>query len=123
MTLHFANFALIACLAIPAFGQPDLTANNIASYEAETAEQRRHFLFAHTIGSATPYLAAAADAGLDQISNKPKEWGQGAQGYGQRIGSRFGRLTMSTVFSEATEAAFGLDTRYLPSRSRGFLRR
>jgi|SRR5580704_13795037 hypothetical protein len=123
MTLRFTNLALIACLAIPAFGQADLTANNVASYEAETAEQRRHLLFAHTIGSAAPYLAAAADAGLDQISNKPKEWGQGAQGYGRRVGSRFGRLTMATAFSEGTEAALGLDSRYIPSRSRGFMRR
>src|SRR5271165_6234739 len=110
MTLRLTNFALIACLAIPAFAQADLTAVDMKNYDAETAEQRWHFLFVDTIGSPAPYLAAAADAGLDQIFNKPKEWGQGAQGYGRRIGSRFGRLAMSTAFSEATEAAFGLDT-------------
>jgi hypothetical protein len=123
MSLRLTRFVLIAALAIPAFGQDDLTAVNMLSYKPETAAQRWHTFFVDTIGSPAPYEAAAADAGLDQILNKPKEWGQGAHGYGQRIGSRFGRLAITTTISEATEAAFGLDTRYIPSGRRGFLRR
>jgi hypothetical protein len=123
MLPRFTNLALVAFLAIPVFGQDDLTSVNMLNYEPETAVQRWHTFFLDTVGSPAPYIAAAADAGLDQIYDKPKEWGQGAQGYGQRIGSRFGRLAITTTISEATEAAFGLDTRYIPSGRRGFLRR
>lgn len=122
MRLCILTFLLIGSSAFPALSE-DLSAGDLTNYKPETPKQRWNQLLVDTVGSPAPYLAAAAAAGIDQISNKPKEWGQGAEGFGDRFGSRFGRYAMTTTFSEATEAAFGLDTRYVRSGSRGFWRR
>jgi len=36
-------------------------------------------------------LRAAAGAGITQATNTPAEWGQGAEGFGKRLGSAFGK--------------------------------
>jgi hypothetical protein len=116
-------FAFVTSIAFPAFGQEDLTAADMTSYKPETAAQRWNHLFVDTVASPAPYFAAAGAAGIDHLFNKPKEWGQGAEGYGDRVGSRFGRFMMTATISQATEAAFGLETRYVRSGSKGFLHR
>ncbi len=47
-----------------------------------------------------PIAGAAFAAGINQWSNAPPEWGQGAEGFGRRLGSNF------------AIAAFGTTTRY-----------
>lgn len=114
--------ALLMLGNISVFGE-DVTAANMTGYVPETAEQRWHHYLLDVAISPAPYIAAAGAAGIDHLSNKPKEWGQGARGYADRFGSRFGRFTMTATISQGMEAALGLETRYIRSGSKGFWRR
>ena len=44
----------------------------------------------HAVGPAA-VLRAGAGAGITQATNTPSEWGQGAAGFGKRLGSAFGK--------------------------------
>ncbi len=62
------------------------------------------------------FLRSGASAGFGQLRDRPKEWGEGAEGFGRRFASSYAEhLTYSTL-------VFGLssllheDNRYLPSQ-------
>jgi hypothetical protein len=59
-----------------------------------------------------PLAAAAFAAGIGQAYNTPPEWPQGAEGYGQRIGSAFGIAAISTTTLYGLADAFQQDTLY-----------
>jgi hypothetical protein len=68
-------------------------------------------------------LRAAAGAGVNQATDTPHEWGQGAQGFGKRIGSAFGKHLVKTAIqypvSRFRHEAFG----YQRSSEHGFKKR
>jgi len=70
-----------------------------------------------------PITVAAGIAGFNQIYNSPPEWGQGAQGYGKRVGSNFGIGTIGTTSRFALAAAFKEDTLYYRCECTGVMRR
>jgi hypothetical protein len=49
---------------------------------------------------------------VNQFNNSPPEWGQGAQGYGKRIGSDFGIVAVATTTRYGLAQAFKQDTLY-----------
>jgi hypothetical protein len=59
-----------------------------------------------------PIVGAGLAAGINQLSNAPPEWGQGAQGYGKRIGSDFGIAGIGTTARYGLAEAFKEDTLY-----------
>lgn len=64
-------------------------------------------------------LGAAAGAGVRQAENTPHEWGQGARGYGLRIGNGYaGHIMRSTMMSGAA-AVLHEDNRYIRSGQTG----
>jgi hypothetical protein len=70
-----------------------------------------------------PIVGSALAAGLGQIGNSPPEWGQGAEGYGKRIGSDFGLAATATTFRYGLAEAFKEDTLYYRCDCRGFISR
>jgi hypothetical protein len=70
-----------------------------------------------------PVAVAAVIGGIDQYDNSPPEWGQGAQGYGKRIGSNFGIEAIGTTSRFALAAAFKEDTLYYRCDCAGVMRR
>jgi hypothetical protein len=66
-----------------------------------------------------PLVAAAFAAGIGQAYNTPPEWRQGAQGYGERIGSAFGIAAVSTTTFYGLAAALKEDTLYYRCECRG----
>jgi hypothetical protein len=70
-----------------------------------------------------PLFGAAFAAGIGQSSNSPPEWGQGAEGYGKRIGSDFGLAATATTFRYGLAEAFKEDTLYYRCDCRGFISR
>ena len=66
-----------------------------------------------------PIVAAGFAAGVNQLSNTPPEWHQGAEGYGKRFGSDFGIATVSTTTRYALSEAFKEDTLYYSCECRG----
>ena len=59
-----------------------------------------------------PIVGAAFAAGINQLSNAPPEWNQGAKGFGKRFGSDFGIAVIGTTTRYGLAEAFKEDTLY-----------
>ncbi len=70
-----------------------------------------------------PILGAAFSAGINQATNTPPEWGQGAAAYGERFGSNFGITAVTTTARYTLAEVFREDTLYYRCECKGFLPR
>ena len=59
-----------------------------------------------------PLAGAGVAAGINQWSNAPPEWGQGAEGFGKRFGSDFAIAAIGTTTRYGLAEAFKEDTLY-----------
>ena len=59
-----------------------------------------------------PIAGAGVAAGINQWSNAPPEWGQGAKGFGKRFGSDFAIAAIGTTTRYGLAEAFKEDTLY-----------
>jgi hypothetical protein len=66
---------------------------------------------------------SAARAGLDQRSNSPEEWGQGADAYSKRFASIVGRSAIRNTLAFGLDSTLHQDPRYFRSGGTGFWRR
>ena len=62
-------------------------------------------------------------AGIDQWSDSPEEWGQGAKGYGKRFASGLGRNAIQQTVTYGLDEALQLDTGFERSKRKGFFPR
>lgn len=65
----------------------------------------------------------AAFAGLDQLTNSPKEWGQDGGGYLKRFATQRGQFQIGAFCGFAAGSLLHEDPRFFPSHRRGFLPR
>jgi hypothetical protein len=65
-------------------------------------------------------LRVAASAGINQWNDNPKEWGQGAEGYGKRFASNLGGNVIRQSVTYGLSEAFRLDTGFERSKRKGF---
>ena len=63
---------------------------------------------------------AAMSAGLDQAHNKPEEWGQGWDAYGQRYGNIEGQYLVQKTVNFLMSSSFHEDNRYFGSGEHRF---
>ena len=70
-----------------------------------------------------PVVGAALAAGINQWTNSPPEWGQGAEGFGKRFGSDFGIAAIGTTTRYGLAEAFREDTLYYRCQCSGPLPR
>jgi len=70
-----------------------------------------------------PVVGAGIAAGINQLSNSPPEWKQGAVGYGKRFASDFGIAAVSTTARYGLSEAFKEDALYYRCDCRGALPR
>jgi hypothetical protein len=68
-------------------------------------------------------LRSAAGAGIRQASGTPKEWGGGAEAYGERVGSGYAQHFIDRTLQYGISSALHEDNRYFVSGQTGFLRR
>lgn len=68
-------------------------------------------------------IGPAIGAGIGQWRDTPPEWGQGADAYGVRYASGFGRSVISHTIEFGFAAADHEDTRFFPSNETGVWRR
>lgn len=66
-----------------------------------------------------PIAGSAVAAGINQWTNSPPEWNQGAKGYGRRFASNFGIGTVGTTALFGLAAVFKEDTLYYPCECSG----
>jgi len=76
--------------------------------------------YAKSLFSVEAIGRAAAGAGLQQWTNTPREWGQGAEGYGRRFASAFGENVVRQTITYGLSSALDEDNRYFQSERSGF---
>ena len=59
-----------------------------------------------------PFVGVGVAAGINQWTNSPPEWSQGAEGFGKRFGSDFAIATIDTTTRYGLAEAFKEDTLY-----------
>jgi len=64
-------------------------------------------------------LKSGVIAGISQARNRPAEWGQGWDAYGDRFGSSMGQRAVANTVSFGVGALRGEDPRYFPSGQAG----
>jgi hypothetical protein len=70
-----------------------------------------------------PITGAALAAGINQLSNAPPEWRQGAEGFSKRFGSDFAIAAVGTTTRFGLAEAFKEDTLYYRCECSGFFPR
>lgn len=108
-------------------GAPEETASTAATRLDQTYVQPTqrtkaiNYLF-DTFGP-YPIVGAGVVAGINQFGNSPPEWGQGAGGFGRRIGSDFAIAAVGTTTRYGLSEAFKQDAMYYRCDCRGIFPR
>src|SRR5579864_8982089 len=63
-----------------------------SEFRPQTQSERARF-YARGLINPFPAVMAAAEAGISQAEDVPRDWGQGARGYSHRFGDYLARLT------------------------------
>jgi hypothetical protein len=80
-------------------------------------------IYRHSVFNPDSALAPAFGAALAQANNEPPEWGQGANGFGTRLASGYGRLVINRSIRFGVAALDHEDPRFTYSNQAGFWRR
>ena len=91
-------------------------------YTRPTEETRLRNYFFDTLGP-YPFAGAALSAGMNQAQGTVPEWGQGAAGYGRRLGSNFGIAAVTTTTRYGLAKAFHEDALYYRCECKGLFPR
>ena len=98
------------------------TQSTNSDYVFPTPEERFKRYVKSTVGPA-PLAFTAASAGINQWTNTPEEWEQGAKGYGRRFASGMGENAIRQTVIYGLDSAMGLDTGFKRSKREGFFPR
>ena len=126
--MHIRNTVLLVFVSATSILAAGDTADTVvispppAEFSPMTSHER---LGAYVAGLASPeaFLRSAASAGMAQASGTPKEWGGGAQGFGERMGNAFAQHVIRGTLQYGLSATLHEDNRYFASRETGFFRR
>ena len=83
-------------------------------------QKERNRLFAKSFINPIWYAKGAASAGSNQWNDVPKEWEQGASGYGKRFADIMGQYAVRKTVMYGFESLLHEDNRYFVSRKKGF---
>src|SRR5258706_7562885 len=75
------------------------------------------------IADSESFIRAAASAGIAQAKATPKEWGGGAEGFGERVGNAYAQHVIHRTLRYGISAALHEDNRYFVSGQTGSLQR
>lgn len=87
-----------------------------------TMSERSRYYLLKAVGPAAILRSVTAGA-FAQRGNTPKEWGQGAQAYGERVGNALAVHIIRESLEFGASTALHEDNRYVPSTDRSFFKR
>lgn len=90
-----------------------------AAYSRPTSREKWSHFVHEAIGPYT-IVKTIAVAGVLDAENSPPDWGQGASGFGDRVGSEYGRFLAETGGKYAIAAVLRQDTKYYRCQCTGF---
>lgn len=105
-----------ACQAQQTHSQiPDAPAPSVnlpmkPAYRPPTQGERFRTYLRHTVGL-TSLIEAAARGGIEQARDNPSQWPQGAEGYGERVGSAMGEIVARNTTEYVVADVFREDLR------------
>jgi len=91
-----------------------------ALLEPLSGAQRGRLFVRQTFTTPGIYIKSTFLSLINQASGKPYEWGGGFEGYGRRLASNYGRISIQNVFSTVGNAALRYEPRYDRCRCVGF---
>jgi len=91
-------------------------------YVPMTFSERARKYIAGALGPGA-ILRSAASGGITQLTDTPKEWRQGSEAYGDRIGSALAQHVIREALEFGGSAALHQDNRYFRSTETGFAKR
>ena len=91
----------------------------LRAFQPLTQKERNHS-FAKSLVNPIWYLKGAASAGINQWTDTPEEWEQGASGYGKRFGDIMGQYAVRKTTMFGFESLLHEDNRYFGSGKKGF---
>ena len=92
---------------------------NSKQFHPMTQAERNHLYFSTMINPLS-FARCAFSAGVDQWSDKPSEWEQGASGYGKRYANILGQYSIQRTVTYGLTSALHEDNRYFNSGKQGF---
>jgi hypothetical protein len=90
-----------------------------ADYFVPMTDRERWEHYAYSLVGPQAFFYSAAQAGINQARNTPYEWGQGAEGYGSRIGSAYAQRVIGATVGNGIAVALHEDSRYFKSGKTG----
>jgi hypothetical protein len=96
--------------------------HTVADYSPLTQHERsRRYL--NAMVNPILYFKAGLSGAIDQKNDKPKEWEQGASGYGKRTANILGQYAIQRTVTFGLASALHEDNRYFGSGRKGFWKR
>jgi hypothetical protein len=92
---------------------------NSKQFHPMTQSERNHLYFSTMINPLS-FARCAFSAGIDQLSDKPSEWEQGASGYGKRFANILGQYSIQRTVTYGLSSTLREDNRYFNSGKQGF---
>ena len=93
-----------------------------SEYSPLTSSERWKLYFASAFGPRA-ILRSAAVGGITQAEGTPKEWGGGAEAYGDRFGNAMAKRVIRKTLESGGAALLHQDNRYFRSMESGFWKR
>jgi hypothetical protein len=100
----------------------DCSRRTAEDYVAITRTERLA-AYIRSLTGAEPLLYSAALAGVDQVHDHPREWGQGTVGYSRRFGTYMAESIIGNTLQHGFALGLGEDNRYFYSGSHNPARR
>ena len=91
-------------------------------FKSLTTSERFRLYLQSTFGPGA-IATAAAVGGITQWTGNPKEWGGGAEAYGERVGNTFAQHVIRKTLEYGAATALHEDNRYIHSTETGFWKR
>jgi hypothetical protein len=101
---------------MPDAPKPQVMAQASLVYRPPTQRERFRYYVRHTYGIAS-VIEAGVRGGIDQAVDRPSEWPEGAQGYGDRFGSAMGEIALRGTTEYVFSDLFREDLRRTPCGS------
>lgn len=102
------------------FNYLNMAGTSKASDFRPLSQQKRTHLYFKTMVNPLGYLKAGTSAGINQWEDKPKEWEQGASGYGKRFADILGQYSIQRTVTFGLASVLHEDNRYFNSGKKGF---
>jgi hypothetical protein len=107
---------------VPAAPTPQSPTNSVVIPATLTFGERLR-IYEHSFVTPESLIGPALGAAVGQAKNTPPEWGQGASGYGTRLGSAYGRSVIARTVALGVATVDREDSRFQPSHETGVWRR